>query len=86
MFQIIQNILISDKDNQSNYKMQFLNVDFIREKYFPNLPAPVCKSNCPQYLITCRTTLGSKNCNKLFSSGKDFKSCGSIEKKAYNVS
>lgn len=29
MFQIIQNILISDKDNQSNYKMQFLNVDFI---------------------------------------------------------
>lgn len=29
MFQIIQNILISDKDNQSNYKMQFLKVDFI---------------------------------------------------------
>lgn len=29
MFQIIQNILISDKENQSNYKMQFLKVDFI---------------------------------------------------------
>ena len=33
MFQIIKQILISDKDNLRKYKMQFLNDDFIsREK------------------------------------------------------
>lgn len=45
-------MLISDRDNPSKYKMQFLNYDFIiKGKSYLNLPGPVGKSNYPLNLI-----------------------------------